>query len=59
MKRAETLGKDVQSQIESGLESVLSIFQIASKADIRRVDRKLNRISKKLKELEASPTPQA
>ena len=59
VKRAETLGKDVQSQIESGLESVLSIFQIASKADIRRVDRKLNRISKKLKELEASPTPQA
>lgn len=59
VKRAETLGKDVQSRIESGLESVLSIFQIASKSDIRRVDRKLNRISKKLKELEASPTAQA
>ena len=55
VKRAETLSKDVQSQLESGVESVLSIFQIASKADIQRVDRKLNRISKKLKELEASP----
>ena len=55
VKRAETLSKDVQSQLESGVESVLSIFQIASKADIQRVDRKLNRISKKLKELGASP----
>jgi len=59
VKRAETLGKDVQSQIESGVESVLAMFQIASKSDIRSLDRKLNRISKKLKELEASPTPQA
>jgi len=55
VKRAETLSKDVQSQFETGVESVLSIFQIASKSDIQRVDRKLNRISKKLKELEASP----
>lgn len=55
VKRAETLGKDVQTQIESSVESILAIFQIASKADIQRVDRKLNRISKKLKELEASP----
>jgi DNA replication initiation complex subunit (GINS family) len=53
VKRAETLGKDVQAQVESGLASVLSMFQIASKADIKRVDRKLNRISRKLKELEA------
>jgi len=59
VKRAETLGKDVQSQIESGVESVLAMFQIASKSDIRSLDRKLNRISRKLKELEASPTPQA
>lgn len=55
VKRAETLGKDVQNQIESGVESVLAVFQIASKADIQRVDRKLNRIAKKLKELEGSP----
>ena len=56
VKRVETFGNDVQTQIESGVESILSAFQIASKADIQRVDRKLNRISKKLKELEA---PQA
>jgi len=55
VKRVEALGNDVQEQLESGLETVLGVLQIASKADIERVDRKLNRISKKLKELEASP----
>ena len=55
VKRIETLSTDVQDQIETGLESVLSMFQVATKADIERVDRKLNRISKKLKELEATP----
>lgn len=59
VKRVETFGNDVQSQIESGVESILAAFQIASKADIERVDRKLNRISKKLKELEAPPQAQA
>ena len=52
VKRVETLGSDVQGQLESGVEQILSALQIASKADIQRVDRKLNRISKKLKELE-------
>ena len=56
VKRVETLGSDVQSQIETGLETVLSAFQIASKADIERVDRKLNRISRKLRELEGPQT---
>jgi hypothetical protein len=55
VKRVEALGNDVQEQLESGIETVLGVLQIASKADIERVDRKLNRISKKLKELEASP----
>jgi len=59
VKRAETLGKDLQAQIESGLESVLGIFQVASKSDIQRIDRKLNRISKKLKEIETQPAPRA
>jgi gas vesicle protein len=52
VKRVETLGSDVQQQIGSRVESVLSIFQIASKGDIERVDRKIERITKKLKELE-------
>ena len=55
VKRIEALSSDVQEQIETGLESVLSALQIASKSDLERVDRKLARISKKLKELETSP----
>ncbi|NNL65041.1 MAG: hypothetical protein HKP30_02245 [Myxococcales bacterium] len=53
VKRLEELRGDVQEQLEAGVEQVLSVLQIASKSDIQRVDRKLNRISKKLKELEA------
>jgi len=56
VKRVESLRKDVQEQLETGFESVLAMFQIASKADIQRVDRKLNRINRKLKELEAAPS---
>jgi hypothetical protein len=55
VKRVETFGSDVQEQIGSRVGSVLSIFQIASKADIERVDRKIERISKKLKEIEGVP----
>lgn len=55
VKRIESFGSDVQEQVEAGVEQFLSVLQIASKSDIQRVDRKLNRISKKLKELE-SPT---
>lgn len=55
VKRAESFGSEVQEQLETGIESLLSAFQIASKSDIQRVDRKLARISKRLKELEASP----
>jgi len=56
VKRAETFGKDVQAQLESGLESFLGAFQVATKADVQRIDRKLNRINRKLKELEATPS---
>jgi gas vesicle protein len=52
VKRVETFGSDVQEQIGSRVGSVLSIFQIASKGDIERVDRKIERITKKLKDLE-------
>ncbi len=59
VKRVESFGSDVQEQIESGLETVLGMFQVATKSDVERIDRKLNRISKKLKELEATPPSQA
>lgn len=52
VKRAEKLRKDTAKQIESTVDDVLSFFQIASKADLTRIDRKLNTINKRLKEIE-------
>jgi DNA anti-recombination protein RmuC len=53
-KRLESLRKDVTRQFEDGVESVLGSFSIASKTDVRRIDRKLNQLNKKLKEMERS-----
>ena len=54
VKRAESLRKDANKQLESGVDSVLALFQIASKADLSRIDRKLNAISKRLKRIETA-----
>ncbi len=54
IKRAEALQKDASRQVERGVENVLGAFQIASKSDLQRIDRKLNQINRKLKEIETS-----
>lgn len=41
-----------ESVIEEALENVLGGFQIASKSDIRKIDRKLTKLNKRLKEIE-------
>ena len=53
-KRVRALGRDAQKQVEQSVDSMLGALQIASKADLKRIDRKLNQLSKKLKELEAA-----
>ena len=63
VKRAESLSQDlnkqlqsrtkqVEKQIENGIESVLGTFQIASRGEINKLDKKLNRISRRLKALD-------
>jgi hypothetical protein len=52
VKRAEELRSDVAKQIEDGAGRLLSALQIASKNDLQRVDRKLNQLTRKLKEIE-------
>jgi len=63
VKRAESLSQDlnkqlqgrtklVEKQIESGIESVLGTFQIASRGEIEKLDKKLSRISRRLKSLD-------
>lgn len=53
VKRAETLRKDLRKQVDEGLDAALATFRIATKSDVRKIDRKLNAINRKLKELES------
>jgi hypothetical protein len=56
-KRARSLRKDAEKQIESGVENVLGLFQIASKRDLARIDRKIQTLNKKLSSLEKTGSP--
>ena len=52
VKRAESLRKDVNKQLDSGMNDILSWFQIASKSDMGRINRKLNALGRRIKEIE-------
>ncbi|MCC6642129.1 MAG: hypothetical protein IT386_13295 [Deltaproteobacteria bacterium] len=54
VKRATELGEDASRQIGTGVETLLGALQIASRGDLDRLDRKLNQISRKLRDLEKS-----
>ena len=51
-KRLDNLRRVATRQLEQGAESLLSALQIASRSDVERIDRKLNQLGRKLKELE-------
>lgn len=51
-KRAESLRKDVAKRVERGVENVLETVGIATQGEIRRIDRKLGQLHKKLRDLE-------
>ena len=51
-KRAEKFSKDASREIESRVEDVLGALSIASNADLKKVNRKLNQINRRLKALE-------
>ena len=52
VKRAFDLRDDTTKQVENGVDTVLSFFNIATKSDLTRIDRKLGTINRKLKGLE-------
>lgn len=63
VKRAEALSEDIKSEIdqrlnwmndrvEAGLQSLLGGLQIASQGELDKLDRKLNRISRRLKAID-------
>jgi ElaB/YqjD/DUF883 family membrane-anchored ribosome-binding protein len=52
VKRAQGVVDDATKQWESGVDSVLGVLQVASRRDVSRIDRKLNQINRKLRDLE-------
>jgi len=52
VKRAEELRDQASRQVESVVDSVLNALQIASKTDLQKIDRKLTKVNKKLREIE-------
>ncbi len=57
--RAEEIRADAVNQIESSVDSLLDWLPVASRADLRKIDRKLNQLTKKLKSLEKSQASEA
>jgi hypothetical protein len=52
VKRAQGVVEDATKQWENGVDSVLGVLQVASRRDVSRIDRKLNQINRKLRDLE-------
>jgi hypothetical protein len=52
MKRLQELRKDAVKQIESGVDSVMDAMPIATKRDLKRIDRRISQLSRKVKDLE-------
>ncbi len=50
-KRAEGARKDLESRVESGRSQIYDVFGIASKHEIEKLNKRLNKISKQLTEL--------
>jgi len=52
MKRLRELRKDAVQQIEGRVDSVMNAIPIATKSDLKRIERKISQISRKVKDLE-------
>ena len=54
VKRVEKVQKDASKQFENAVDTMLSTLQIASQADLKRIDRKLSQLTRKLNAIEKS-----
>jgi septation ring formation regulator EzrA len=52
VKRAQGAVDDATKQFEQGVDNVLKVLHVASQRDLSRIDRKLNQINRKLRDLE-------
>ena len=51
-KRVVTFRGEAQKQIETNLESALGLLPVASRVDVKRLERKVTRLTRKLNALE-------
>ena len=54
VKRADAVRKDVTKQVETRVDSLLGMMQVASRSDVQRINRKLTTLNKRLKAIEES-----
>jgi len=54
VKRAASLRKGAETRIESQLESLFGVLRIATLSEISRLERKVDQLNRKLRELEKS-----
>ena len=53
-KQFQVTGQEVEKRVESGIDTVLESLQIASRSEIGKLDKKLNRINRRLSALDKS-----
>jgi ferritin-like metal-binding protein YciE len=51
-KRVTSLRDDTQKQIETNIETILGLFPVASRAEVKRLERKVATLSRKVTTLE-------
>jgi len=57
VKRADEVRKDVTKQVETRLDSILGLMQVASRSDVQRINKKLTTLNRRLKAIEESRIP--
>jgi hypothetical protein len=57
VKRADEVRKDVAKQVETRLDSILGLMQVASRSDMQRINKKLTTLNRRLKAIEENRNP--
>jgi len=53
-KKADAARKDVAKQVETRVDSLLGLMQVASRSDVERINKKLTTLNRRLKAIEES-----
>jgi len=54
VKRADAVRKDVGKQVETRVDALLGMMQLAAKSDVQRLNKKLNALNRRLKAIDDS-----